>query len=184
MDLAESLGKDAVTMIQYTDILAKLRMMCTSSGHMKWLQFWQNHREHFVPAFRGFFLPHINTVKFGQSGMQAQQLHKKMLSLVDAVYKGISKQICMDAMYKAADRQEAVDTGKCLNLLDPQLYAWNKQEQGAPILARNHEQGNQWLEDSALENPEVDKDDNFYPSETAAHKLVESDDELSLKKLA
>ena len=35
----------------------------------------------------------------------------------------------MDAMYKAADRQEVVDTGKCLNLLDLQLYAWNEQEQ-------------------------------------------------------
>ena len=40
----------------------------------------------------------------------------------------------MDAMYKAAGRQEAVDTGKCLNLLDLQLYAQNEQEQWAPIL--------------------------------------------------
>ena len=110
-----------------------------------------------------------------------------MLSLVDAVYKDISKQMRMDAMYEAGDRQEAVDTGKCLILLDLQLYAWDKQEQQAPILARNLEQGNQWLEDSALENPEVDKDDNFYPPETAAHKFVESDDEtiseeISLKR--
>ena len=110
-----------------------------------------------------------------------------MLSLVDAVYKDISKQMGIDAMYKAADRQEAVDTGKCLNLLDLQLYAQNEQEQWAPILARNLEQGNQWLEDSTLENPEVDKDDNFYPPETAAHKFVESDDEtvpeeISLKR--
>ena len=56
----------------------------------------------------------------------------------------------MDAMYKAADRQEAVDTGKCLNLLDLQLYAWNEQEQWALILARNFEQGNQWLEDDTF----------------------------------
>ena len=61
--------------------------------------------------------------------------------------------------------------------MDLQLYAQNEQEQWAPILARNLKQGNQWLEDSALENPEVDKDDNFYPPETAAHKFVESDDE-------
>ena len=40
-------------------------------------------------------------------------------------------------------------------------------------------QGNQWLEDSALENPDVDKDDNFYPPETAGHKFVESDDDIS-----
>ena len=110
----------------------------------------------------------MNIAESGQSGMWAQQPHGKMLLLVDAVYKEISKQICMDAKYKAADRQEAVDTGKCLNLLDLQLYAWNEQEQLAPILARNLKQGNQWLEDNTLENPEVDKNDNFYPPETAA----------------
>ena len=44
LDLAKSLAKDTVTMIQYNDILAKLRVMCTSSGCMKWLQFWHNQR--------------------------------------------------------------------------------------------------------------------------------------------
>ena len=107
-----------------------------------------------------------------------------MLSLVDGVYKDISKQMCMDAMYKAADRQEAVATDKSLNLLDLQLYAQNEQEQRAPILARNLVQGNQWLEDSALENPDVDKDDNFYPPETAAHKFVESDDDTGSEEIS
>ena len=44
-------------------------------------------------------------------------------------------------------------------------------------------QGNQWLEDSALENPDVDKDDNFYPPETAGHKFVESDDDISSEEI-
>ena len=129
----------------------------------------------------------MNIAESGQSSMRAQQLHRKMISLVDVAYKDISKQMHMDAMYEAADRQEAVDAGKCLKLLDLQLYAWNEQEQQAPILARNLKQGNQWLEDSALENAEVDKDDNFYPPETAAQKFVESDgetgpEEISLKR--
>ena len=102
--------------------------MCTSIGRMKWLQFWHNRREHFVLAFRGFFLPYMNIAESGQSGMQAQQPHGKMLSLVDGVYKDISKQMHMDAMYKAADRQEAVDIGKSLNLLDLQLYAQKEQD--------------------------------------------------------
>ena len=107
-----------------------------------------------------------------------------MLSLVDSVYKDISKQTRMDAMYKAADRQEAVDIGKSLNLLvDLQLYARKEQEQHAPILARNLVQGNQWLEDSALENLDVDKDDNFYPPETAGHKFVEADDDISSEEI-
>ena len=40
------------------------------------------------------------------------------------------------------------------------------------------------MEDSALENAEVDKDDNFYPTETASHKFVESDDETGLKEIS
>ena len=161
MNLAKSLAKDAVTTTQYNDILAKLRMMCTS---------------------RGFFLPHMNIVESGQSSMQAQQWHRKMLLLLDAVYKDISKQMHMEAMHKVAERQEVVDTGKCLNLLDLQLYAQNEQEQQSPILTRNLEQGNQWLEDSTLENVEVDKDDNFYTPKTASHKSVEYDDEIDPKE--
>ena len=53
----------------------------------------------------------MNIAESGQSGIQAQQPHGKMLSLVDAVYKDISKQMRMDAMHKAAERQQAVDTG-------------------------------------------------------------------------
>ena len=183
LDLAKSLAKDAVTIIQYNNILCELRKMCTSTGQMKWLQFWHNRCEHFVLAFRGFFLPYMNIAESGQSSMRAQQPHGKMLSLIDGVYKYISKQMHMDAMYKAADRQEAVDIGKSLNLLDLQLYAQKEQEQHAPILARNLVQGNQWLEDSALENPDVDKDDNFYPPETAGHKFVESDDDISSEEI-
>ena len=85
-------------------------------------------KEHFVPTFRGFFLPYMNITESGQSGMRAQQQHGKMLSLVDGVYEDISKQMRMDAMYKAADPQESIDTGKSLNLLDLQLYSCNEQE--------------------------------------------------------
>ena len=183
LDLGKSLARDAVTTIQYNNIDCELRKMCTSIGWMKWLQFWHNRCEHFVPAFRGFFLPYMNIAESGQSSMRAQQPHGKMLLLVDGVYKDISKQMRMDAMYKAADRQEAVDIGKSLNLLDLQLYARKEQEQCAPILARNLVQGNQWLEDSALENPDVDKDDNFYPPETAGHKFVESHDDIGSEEI-
>ena len=130
----------------------------------------------------------MNIAESGQSGMRAQQPYGKMLSLVDGVYKDISKQMCVDAMYRAADRQEAVDIVKSLNLLDLQLYAQKDQEQHAPILARNLVQGSQWLEDSALENPDVDKDETA--PETAGHKFVESDDddinseEIILKRLS
>ena len=44
-------------------------------------------------------------------------------------------------------------------------------------------QGNQWLEDNALENPHVNKDDNFYPPETAGDKFVESDDDTDSEEI-
>ena len=144
---------------------------------------WINRKEHFVPAFRGFFLPYMNIAESGQSRMRAQQQHGKMLSLVDGVYKDISKQMRMDAMYKAADRQEPIDTGKSLNLLDLQLYSRNEQEQHALILAKNLMHGNQWLEDSALENPDNDQSETFYPPQSVGHKYTESDDDAMVEGL-
>ena len=85
LDLAKSLAKDAVSITQYNEIILQLRKMCTSNGRLKWLQFWINRKEHFVPAFRGFFLPYMNITELGQSRMRAQQQHGKMLSLIDGV---------------------------------------------------------------------------------------------------
>ena len=123
----------------------------------------------------------MNIAELGQSRMYAQQQHGKMLSLVDGVYKDISKQMQMDAMYKATDQQESIDTGKSLNLLDLQLYSCNEQEQCAPILAKNLMHGNQWLEDSTLENPDNDQSKTFYPPESAGHKYTESDDDAMVE---
>ena len=85
-----------------------------------------------------------------------------MLSLVDATYKDISKQMCQDAMFKAAVTNQPVDMGKSLNLFDLQLYARSEQEKCAPILAHNLAEGNQWLEDSGLEN-DTNRMRNFFP---------------------
>ena len=77
----------------------------------------------------------MNIAESGQSGMHAQQPHGKMLSLVYATYKDILKQMHQDATFKVAARNQPVDMGKSLNLLDLQLYARSKQEKRAPILA-------------------------------------------------
>ena len=115
LNLAYALAKDAVTKNEYFDILTKLKEMCTTNSHMKWLKFWHERCEHFIPTYRGFFLPSMNIAESGQSGMCAQQPYGKMLSLVDATYKHISKQMCQDAMFKVAARNQPVDMGKSLN---------------------------------------------------------------------
>ena len=161
-NLAYALAKDAVTKNEYFDILTKLKEVCTTNSCMKWLKFWHERHEHFVPAYHGFFLPSMNIAESGQSGMCAQQPHGKMLSLVDATYKDISKQMHQDAMFKAAATNQPVDMGKSLNPLDLQLHARSEQEKRAPILARNLAEGNQWLEDSGLEN-DTNRERNFFP---------------------
>ena len=161
LNLAYALAKDVVTKNEYFHILTKLKEQCTTNSCMNWLKFCHKRCEHFVPAYCGFFLPSMNIAESGQSGMHAQQPCGKMLSLVDATYK-MSKQMRQDAMFKAATKNQPVDMGKSLNLLNLQLYARSEQEKRAPILARNLANGNQWLEDSAQEN-DTTREHNFPP---------------------
>ena len=81
LNLAYALAKDVVTKNEYFDILTKLKEICTTNSRMKWLKFWHERCEHFVPAYCGFFLPSMNIAESGQSGMHAQQPHGKMLLL-------------------------------------------------------------------------------------------------------
>ena len=119
--------KDVVTKNKYFNILTKLKEMCTTNSCMKWLKFWHERREHFIPAYHGFSCQACTLL----SEMHAQQPHRKMLSLVDATHKDISKQIHQDAMFKVAATNQPVDIGKSLNLLDLQLYARSEQENHA-----------------------------------------------------
>ena len=65
----------------------------------------------------------MNIAESDQSGMCVQQPHGKMLSLVDATCKDISKQMHQDVMFKVAATNQPVDMGKSPNLLDLQFYA-------------------------------------------------------------
>ena len=179
LNLAYALAKDVVTKNKYFDILTKLKEMCTTNSCMKWLKFWRERCEHFVPACHGFFLPGMNIAESVQSGMHAQQPHGKMLSLVGATYKDISKQMCQDAMFKVDARNQPVEMWKSQNLLDLQLYARSEQEKCAPILAWNLVEGNQWLEESALEN-DTTRERNFLPPENSSHKFIDSEEEENL----
>ena len=126
----------------------------------------------------------MNIAEVGQRGMWAQQLHKKCCHWLMLCIKTYQNRCIWMQCIKQQIGKRQLTQENALIYWDLQLYAWNEPEQQAPILARNLKQGNQWLEDSALENPEVDKDDNLYPPETAAHKFVESDDETSTEEIS
>ena len=46
----------------------------------------------------------------------------------------------------------------------------------APILAQNLAEGNQWLENSALEN-DTTRERNFFPPENSSHKFIDLEEE-------
>ena len=171
LNLAFALAKGVVTKNEYFNLLTKLKEMCTTNSCMRWLKFWHERCKHFVPAYQGFFLPSMNIAESGQSGMCAQQPHGKMLSFVDTTYKDISKQMHQDVMFKAAATNQPVDMGKSLNLLGLQLSTRSEHEKCAPILAWNLAEGNQWLEESALEN-DTTREHNFFPLEIPCISLL------------
>ena len=84
LNVAYALAKDVVTKNEYFDILTKFKEVCTTNSCMKLLKFWHERCEHFVPAYRGFFLPSMNIAESGQSGMRAQQPHGKIQGYIEA----------------------------------------------------------------------------------------------------
>ena len=60
LNLTYALAK-AVTRNEYFNILTKLKELYTTNSCMKWLKFWHERCEHFVPAYHGFFLPSMNS---------------------------------------------------------------------------------------------------------------------------
>ena len=81
-----------------------------------------------------------------------------------------------DAMFKAAATNQPVDMEKSLNLLDLQLYARSEQVKCAPLLAQNLAEGNQWLDESDLEN-DTTRECNFFPPENSSHKFIDLEEE-------
>ena len=59
-----------------------------------------------MPAFRGFGFPGLNLMEAGQSTM-----HKKMLTLVDATFDDIIKQMQQDKIYSMTLQNEVKGLG-------------------------------------------------------------------------
>ena len=75
-------------------------------GCLRWLEFWHVCRAHFVPAFRGFGFPGLNFAEAGLSTMR-----KKMLTLVDATFDDVIKQIQQDKIYSMTLQNEVKGFG-------------------------------------------------------------------------
>ena len=74
---------------------------------MKWLEFWHDRWVHFVPAFHGFGYPGFNLVEAGQSTMR-----QKQLTLVDAAFDDVIRQMQEDNVYQLTLQNEVKGLGQ------------------------------------------------------------------------
>ena len=98
--------EQAVTFNEYAHIYQSILPLCKKYGCMKWLEFWHDSQAHFVPAFHGFGYPGLNLAEAGQSSMQ-----QKQLTLVDAMFDDVAKQMQQDKIYQLTLQNEVKGLG-------------------------------------------------------------------------
>ena len=86
-------------------------------------EFWHDCRVHFVPAFHGFGFPGLNLVEAGQSTMP-----QKMLTLVDATFDDVIKQMQQDKIYSMTLQNEVKRLGWQRKTMT-KIYQEGKEEQ-------------------------------------------------------
>ena len=151
----------AATRSEYDSISAALRTLCEKSGILSWFLWWEEHRFHIVPAFRG-----LNLAESGQSGMKPKT--RKKLRLIDAAYKECSQMMCQDEMYKAYIGNISKEIGKGLNIRQIQERDRRTQEERAQKYADALLRGDV--------NAETDNEENsgqeniFIPTDAARHR--------------
>ena len=96
----------AVTFNEYAYIYQSILPLCKKYGCMKCLEFWHDRQVHFVLAFHGFGYPGLNLAEAGQSSMQ-----QKQLTLVDAVFDDVIKQMQQDKIYQLTLQNEVKGLG-------------------------------------------------------------------------
>ena len=96
LQLTNSMVKDAVTKTLYIQYYKELYNICLKFKMTKWLDFWHERHAHYVPGFCGYGYPSVNLAEPGQSSMRT-----KRMTLVDAAFNGILKQMHQDELYAA-----------------------------------------------------------------------------------
>ena len=134
-----------------------------------------------MPAFRGFGFPGLNLTEAGQSTMC-----KKMLTLVDATFDDVIKQMQQDKIYSMTLQNEVKGLGRQRKTMT-EIYQEGEEEQKQRALryvqTLQHvmkSKSHLWNEIKAgtYSKSSVLDPTAFYPNEHAKHKYVsESDDE-------
>ena len=84
----------------------QLQKICTSSSIENFTPFARNSKPHYVPGFQGYGYPGLNLAEPGQGTMRT-----KRMTLVDAAFDDILKQMHQDELYAATLRNEVDGIG-------------------------------------------------------------------------
>ena len=95
--------KDAVTKNLYIQYYKELYTICQKFKTTKWLDFWHERRAHYVPGFHGYGYPSLNLAEPRQSSMRT-----KRMTLVDAAFNDILKQMHQDELYAVHNEVDGV----------------------------------------------------------------------------
>ena len=97
---------EAINLTEYVRIYQSILPICKKYGCLQWLEFGHDRRTHFVPAFCGFGFPGLNLMEAGECTMC-----NKMLTLVDATFDNIIKQMQQDKIYSVTLQNEGKGLG-------------------------------------------------------------------------
>ena len=107
LELTKSMVKDTVTKTLYIQYYKELYTIWKKFKTTKWLDIWHEMHAHYVPGFHGYGYPSLNLAEPRQSSMRT-----KRMTLVDAAFNNILKQMHQDELYAVTLHNE-VDGVEC-----------------------------------------------------------------------
>ena len=180
-EYSHAFAGEAINLTEYVCIYQSILPICKKYGCLRWLEFWHDHRVHFVPAFHGFGFPGLNLAEAGQSTMR-----KKMLTLVDVTFDNVIKQMQQDKIYSMTLQNEVKGLGQQRKTMT-EIYQEREEEQKQRALhyvqTLQHvmkSKSHLWnrIKAGTYSKSPVQDPAAFYPSEHAKHKYIsESEDE-------
>ena len=172
LELTKSMVKDTVTKTLYMQYYKELYTICLKFKTTKWLDFWHEGHAHYVPGFCRYGYPSLNLAALRQSSMRT-----KRMTLVDAAFDDILKQMHQDELYAVTLHNE-VDRVGCQNKTIMQIMVKCEAEQKKQALLhiKTLQEFKQTGERLWQESPPThDPEDLSYliPNESASHKFID-----------
>ena len=182
LQLTNSMVKDAVTKTLYKQYYKELYNICQKFKMTKWLDFWHERRAHYVPGFCGYGYLGLNLAEPGQSSMRT-----KRMTLVDAAFDDILKQVHQDELYAATLCNEVDGVGcQSKTVMQIMVECEAEQKKRALLYIKTLQEFKQTGERLWQENPPThDPEDPLYfiPNESASHKFIEPEEPKKKKEV-